>query len=120
LAATLFLQADAGPGAGRYDPSSPEAVSAMDLTVAAGSLTGFIGPNGAGKSTTIRMIMSIIRPDSGTVDVLAAPRGRRPKGGIGPGQAAQAARQPRANVVKTLTPNARKSRTLRSQVRNLG
>jgi ABC-2 type transport system ATP-binding protein len=49
-----------------------EAVSAMDLSVAAGSLTGFIGPNGAGKSTTIRMIMSIIRPDSGSVDVLGA------------------------------------------------
>ena len=49
-----------------------EAVSSMDLSVAAGSLTGFIGPNGAGKSTTIRMIMSIIRPDSGAVEVLGA------------------------------------------------
>ena len=49
-----------------------EAVRGIDLEVPRGSLTGFIGPNGAGKSTTIRMIMSIIRPDTGRVDVLGA------------------------------------------------
>lgn len=46
------------------------AVEGMDLRVARGSLTGFIGPNGAGKTTTIRMIMSIIFPDSGSLQVL--------------------------------------------------
>ena len=46
------------------------AVQDLDLTVAAGSLTGFIGPNGAGKTTTIRMIMSILFPDQGEVSVL--------------------------------------------------
>jgi ABC-2 type transport system ATP-binding protein len=46
------------------------AVSDLDLDVPRGSLCGFLGPNGAGKSTTIRMIMSIIYPDSGTIDVL--------------------------------------------------
>ena len=46
------------------------AVRDLDLTVAAGSLTGFIGPNGAGKTTTIRMIMSILFPDQGEVSVL--------------------------------------------------
>jgi ABC-2 type transport system ATP-binding protein len=49
-----------------------EAVRDISLEVPAGSLTGFIGPNGAGKSTTIRMIMSIIHPDSGSVEVLGA------------------------------------------------
>ena len=48
------------------------AVGGIDLTVPEGSLTGFIGPNGAGKSTTIRMIMSIIHPDAGSVEVLGA------------------------------------------------
>src|SRR5690606_618447 len=38
--------------------------------VPAGTLCGFIGPNGAGKTTTIRMIMSILFPDSGTLSVL--------------------------------------------------
>jgi len=35
--------------------------------VPAGSIYGFLGPNGAGKTTTIRMIMNIIRPDSGRI-----------------------------------------------------
>ena len=46
------------------------AVRKMDLEVPRGGLWGFIGPNGAGKTTTIRMIMSILFPDSGTVEVL--------------------------------------------------
>jgi ABC-2 type transport system ATP-binding protein len=46
------------------------AVRELDLDVPSGSLCGFLGPNGAGKTTTIRMIMSIIYPDSGTVEVL--------------------------------------------------
>lgn len=46
------------------------AVSNLDLSIPEGSLTGFIGPNGAGKTTTIRMIMSIIFPDSGELSVL--------------------------------------------------
>ena len=45
------------------------AVSNLDLQIPHGSLCGFLGPNGAGKSTTIRMIMSIIYGNSGTVRV---------------------------------------------------
>ncbi|MCH2153491.1 MAG: ATP-binding cassette domain-containing protein [Phycisphaerales bacterium] len=46
------------------------AVRDLDLQVPRGTLVGFLGPNGAGKSTTIRMIMSIIYPDSGSIQVL--------------------------------------------------
>jgi ABC-2 type transport system ATP-binding protein len=46
------------------------AVSDLDLAVPRGALYGFIGPNGAGKTTTIRMIMSILFPDSGELSVL--------------------------------------------------
>jgi len=46
------------------------AVRDLSLDVHRGSLIGFLGPNGAGKSTTIRMVMSIIYPDTGTIDVL--------------------------------------------------
>ncbi len=49
---------------------STRAVRDLDLAVPRGSLCGFLGPNGAGKTTTIRMIMSIIYPDSGSVEVL--------------------------------------------------
>ncbi len=45
------------------------AVSNLSLSVPAGSLYGFIGPNGSGKTTTIRMILRIIHPDSGSIEV---------------------------------------------------
>lgn len=47
-----------------------KAVRDVSLSIREGSLCGLIGPNGAGKTTTIRMIMSIIFPDSGEVSVL--------------------------------------------------
>jgi len=46
------------------------AVDHLDLAVPVGALYGVIGPNGAGKTTTIRMIMSILFPDSGELSVL--------------------------------------------------
>src|SRR5438874_10633431 len=46
------------------------AVRDFDLVVPHGGLYGFIGPNGAGKTTTIRMIMSILFPDTGELSVL--------------------------------------------------
>lgn len=46
------------------------AVRGIDLSVPSGALCGLIGPNGAGKTTTIRMILSIIFPDSGELRVL--------------------------------------------------
>ena len=49
------------------------AVANLDLTVPRGALYGFIGPNGAGKTTSIRMIMSILFPDSGELTVLGHP-----------------------------------------------
>src|SRR6185295_12830789 len=50
--------------------SGMTAVDRLDLAVPRGALYGFIGPNGAGKTTTIRMMMSIIFPDSGGLSVL--------------------------------------------------
>ncbi|MHC4396801.1 MAG: ABC transporter ATP-binding protein [Planctomycetota bacterium] len=47
------------------------AVDGLDVQVPAGSIYGFLGPNGAGKTTTIRMIMNIIRPDSGRIKVFS-------------------------------------------------
>ena len=46
------------------------AVDGLDLSIPTGSVCGYLGPNGAGKTTTIRMIMSIIYPDSGRIEVL--------------------------------------------------
>ena len=47
-----------------------KALQDVNLTLHQGEVLAVIGENGAGKSTTIRMIMSIIHPDSGTIDVL--------------------------------------------------
>jgi ABC-2 type transport system ATP-binding protein len=46
------------------------AVNALDLAVPTGSVYGFIGPNGSGKTTTLRMIMRILHPDRGEIEVL--------------------------------------------------
>ncbi|GAA3691245.1 ABC transporter ATP-binding protein [Microlunatus aurantiacus] len=49
------------------------AVDDVDLVVPAGAVYGFLGPNGSGKTTTIRMLLGLISPTSGTVDLLGAP-----------------------------------------------
>jgi ABC-2 type transport system ATP-binding protein len=46
------------------------AVNDISFSVAGGEIFGLIGPNGAGKTTTIRMMMDIIKPDSGAVSIL--------------------------------------------------
>jgi ABC-2 type transport system ATP-binding protein len=46
------------------------ALDGLDLTVAPGDITGFLGPNGAGKSTTIRVLLGLLRANSGTVRLL--------------------------------------------------
>ena len=46
------------------------AVRDLDLTVEDGEVYGFLGPNGAGKSTTIDMLLDLVRPTAGTVNVL--------------------------------------------------
>ena len=46
------------------------AVEGLSFTVEAGEVVGFLGPNGAGKTTTIRMLLDLIRPTRGRVEVL--------------------------------------------------
>ena len=59
------------------------AVRDMDLVVPRGAMYGFIGPNGAGKTTCIRMIMSILFPDSGDLSVLGHASALQAKDRIG-------------------------------------
>ncbi|MGW6836314.1 ABC transporter ATP-binding protein [Streptomyces sp. NPDC054949] len=46
------------------------ALDGLDLDVTAGEVHGFLGPNGAGKSTTIRVLLGMLRADSGTATLL--------------------------------------------------
>lgn len=55
---------------------SQVAVNQLDLAVPEGAIYGFIGPNGSGKTTTLRMILRIFQPDSGTVRVLGETAGK--------------------------------------------
>jgi ABC-2 type transport system ATP-binding protein len=49
---------------------SARALDGLDLTVREGEVHGFLGPNGAGKSTTIRVLLGLVKADSGTVRLL--------------------------------------------------
>ncbi len=58
-------------------------VDEFSFEVKAGEIFGMVGPNGAGKTTTIRMLMDIIRPDSGEVRILGEPLNESTKDKIG-------------------------------------
>ena len=53
------------------------AVDSLDFQVPAGGVHGFLGPNGSGKTTTIRMLLGLSRPDSGTVHLYGEPVPKR-------------------------------------------
>ncbi len=54
------------------------AVDHLSFTVAPGRVTGFLGPNGAGKSTTMRLILGLDRPDSGSATINGRPYAELP------------------------------------------
>lgn len=69
------------------------ALDGVDLEIHRGEVFGFLGPNGAGKSTTIRVLLDLLRPTAGTVEVLGTdPRvggpGLRARTGYLPGELA--------------------------------
>ncbi|HEY2706773.1 MAG TPA: ATP-binding cassette domain-containing protein [Caulobacteraceae bacterium] len=59
------------------------AVRDLSFEVKPGTILGFLGPNGAGKTTTLRMIMGLVTPSAGTLEVLGETEGRRLRGRIG-------------------------------------
>jgi ABC-2 type transport system ATP-binding protein len=51
---------------------SHQAVAGIDLEVPAGAVYGFLGPNGSGKTTTIRMLLGLVQPTSGSIELLGS------------------------------------------------
>lgn len=62
---------------------SKQAVRDLNLEVPSGAMYGVIGPNGAGKSTSLRMMLSILFPDSGRIEVLGYDSALKAKDRIG-------------------------------------
>ncbi|MCU1407659.1 MAG: ATP-binding cassette protein [Glaciihabitans sp.] len=58
-------------------------VDDVSFDVGRGRLTGFVGGNGAGKTTTMRMILGVLRPDSGTISLDGKPVGQSALHGFG-------------------------------------
>lgn len=52
-----------------------DALKGLDLSIAAGEVFGFLGPNGAGKSTTIKLVLGLLRPTSGTAQIMGMDAG---------------------------------------------
>jgi ABC-2 type transport system ATP-binding protein len=59
------------------------AVQDLSLSVPRGGAFGLLGPNGAGKTTTLRMIMNVLAPDSGTIEILGQPASQGGRDRIG-------------------------------------
>lgn len=59
----------------RFGRSGPTVVSDVDLRVPSHTVFGLLGPNGAGKSTILRMLVDLVRPTSGEIEVLGADAG---------------------------------------------
>jgi ABC-2 type transport system ATP-binding protein len=59
------------------------AVKDLSLDVPRESVFGLLGPNGAGKTTTLRMVLDILGPDSGTIEILGAPADHAARDRIG-------------------------------------
>ena len=55
------------------------AVDGIDFEVRRGEIFGFLGPNGAGKTTTIRMMLGLLKPTAGTVEVLGVSVSKHPE-----------------------------------------
>src|SRR5258708_26285408 len=59
------------------------AVRDLSFSIDSGHVIGFLGANGAGKTKTLRMILDILRPSSGAIEVLGGPPGREKAAEIG-------------------------------------
>lgn len=59
------------------------AIDSISLKVEAGKIFGFLGPNGAGKTTTIRMLVGIMAPDTGKIELFGQPLSQKLQSTIG-------------------------------------
>ena len=58
---------------GRVAGGRREAVADVSISVSRGAIHGLLGPNGAGKTTTLKMLLGLVKPSSGTFEILGIP-----------------------------------------------
>ena len=86
------------------------AVDHLTFTVRPGMVTGFLGPNGAGKSTTMRMILGLDRPTTGTATVNGKPYRDHARRCARSARSSRRARStPAARPTRTSSPSARRT-----------
>lgn len=61
-----------------YNKGEIKAVDGLNLQVQPGEIFGFLGPNGAGKTTTIKMIVGLLKPDSGSITIKGVDNQKNP------------------------------------------
>lgn len=66
----------------RYAGADADAVRDITLSVAPGELVGIVGPNGSGKTTLLRLVLGVLRPTAGAVEVAGQPVGRWSRRGL--------------------------------------
>ena len=57
-------------------------VQDLDIRVKEGDIYGFLGPNGAGKSTTMKMLLGLVKPTSGTIEIMGKLKKKKNRKGI--------------------------------------
>jgi len=57
----------------RYSPTTPQVLDGIDLTIDKGSRVGFIGATGSGKSTLLDVVMALLQPSGGTLEIDGVP-----------------------------------------------
>lgn len=59
-----------------YKPGVP-VLKNLNLTISGGNIIGLLGPNGCGKSTLMKLIMGLLAPDSGEIEIMGEPRSEK-------------------------------------------
>ena len=54
-----------------------QALAGLNMTIPRGAIFGFLGPNGAGKTTSVKLLLGLARPTSGSAEILGQPIGER-------------------------------------------